>query len=60
MGHAESRSRRDISVFVAAGRRGRGMTGAEPTVFVIDDDRAVRSAIKNVLESVGLRAEIFA
>jgi FixJ family two-component response regulator len=36
------------------------MTGAEPTVFVIDDDRAVRSAIKNVLESVGLRAEIFA
>jgi FixJ family two-component response regulator len=32
----------------------------EPTVFVIDDDHAVRLAIKNVLESVGLRAEAFA
>jgi FixJ family two-component response regulator len=32
----------------------------EPTVFVIDDDKAVRLAIKNVLESVGLRAEAFA
>ena len=32
----------------------------EPTVFVIDDDKAVRLAIKNVLESVGLRAEPFA
>ena len=35
------------------------MTG-EPTVFVIDDDKAVRLAITNVLESVGLRAESFA
>jgi len=32
----------------------------ESTVFVIDDDEAVRLAIKNVLESVGLRAEAFA
>jgi FixJ family two-component response regulator len=32
----------------------------EPTVFVIDDDQAVRLAIKNVLESVGLRAQVFA
>jgi FixJ family two-component response regulator len=32
----------------------------EPIVFVIDDDKAVRIAIKNVLESVGLRAEAFA
>ena len=29
----------------------------EPVVFVIDDDKAVRSAIKNLLESVGLRVE---
>ena len=36
------------------------MTSAEPTVFVIDDDKAVRSAIKNLLESVGLRVETFA
>jgi FixJ family two-component response regulator len=32
----------------------------EPTVFVIDDDKAVRLAIKNVLESVGLGAQAFA
>lgn len=36
------------------------MTSSEPTVFVIDDDKAVRSATKNLLESVGLRAETFA
>jgi RNA polymerase sigma factor (sigma-70 family) len=36
------------------------MTAIEPTIFVIDDDRAVRSAIKNLLESVELHAEVFA
>src|SRR3979411_1843265 len=35
------------------------MTTTDPTVFVIDDDKAIRSAIKNLLESVGLRAEVF-
>ncbi len=35
------------------------MTTTEPTVFVIDDDKAIRSAIKNLLESVGLRVEAF-
>jgi FixJ family two-component response regulator len=32
----------------------------EPTVFVIDDEGAIRTAIKNLLESVGLRVETFA
>lgn len=36
------------------------MNAVEPTVFVIDDDKAIRAAIKNLLESVGLRAETFA
>ncbi len=36
------------------------MMGTEPTVFVIDDDKAVRSATQNLLESVGLRVETFA
>jgi FixJ family two-component response regulator len=36
------------------------MKSSEPTVFVIDDDKAVRSATKNLLESVGLLAETFA
>jgi FixJ family two-component response regulator len=31
-----------------------------PTVFVIDDDAAVREAIKDLLESVNLRSETFA
>ena len=35
------------------------MTTTDPTVFVIDDDKAIRSAIKNLLESTGLRAEVF-
>ena len=31
----------------------------EPVVFVIDDDASVRESLKNLLESVGLRAEVF-
>ena len=31
----------------------------EPFVFVIDDDASVRESLKNLLESVGLRAEVF-
>src|SRR4029077_460230 len=33
---------------------------AAPTVFVIDDDPLVRSAIHGMLKSVGLRSETFA
>ena len=33
---------------------------ATPTVFVIDDDSSVREAIRGMLKSVGLHAEIFA
>jgi FixJ family two-component response regulator len=32
---------------------------ALPTVFIIDDDRGMRQAIKDLVESVGLRAEAF-
>src|ERR1700740_503318 len=35
-------------------------SAAVPTVFVIDDDRGVRQAIHDLVESVGLRAESFA
>jgi FixJ family two-component response regulator len=31
-----------------------------PTVFIIDDDRGVRQAVQDLVESVGLRAEAFA
>src|SRR5246500_90090 len=30
-----------------------------PTVFVVDDDAAIRAAIQGLLKSVGLRSEIF-
>ncbi len=31
-----------------------------PTVFIIDDDRGMRNAVQDLVESVGLRAESFA
>ena len=31
-----------------------------PMVFIIDDDRSMRQAIQDLVESVGLRAEAFA
>ena len=35
-------------------------SAAVPTVFIIDDDRAMRQSIQDLVESVGLRAESFA
>jgi FixJ family two-component response regulator len=35
-------------------------SSAIPTVFIIDDDRGMRQAIQDLVESVGLRAEAFA
>src|SRR5579872_328552 len=35
-------------------------SAAVPTVFIVDDDRGVRQAIQDLVESVGLRAETFA
>jgi FixJ family two-component response regulator len=35
------------------------MADPEPIVFVVDDDAAARSAIRSMLQSVGLRVEMF-
>jgi FixJ family two-component response regulator len=35
------------------------VSAAESVVYVIDDDEAVRNALKDLLESVGLRSEIY-
>lgn len=32
----------------------------EPTIFIVDDDEDVREALSELLESVGLKAEVFA
>src|ERR1700741_1456115 len=34
-------------------------TASAPTVFIIDDDAAVRASIQDLLESLGLRSEAF-
>ena len=36
------------------------MSDAKPTVFVVDDDAALRESLKNLIRSVGLRVELFA
>jgi FixJ family two-component response regulator len=36
------------------------MKSAAPTVYIIDDDRGMRQAIQDLVESVGLRAQTFA
>ena len=35
-------------------------SAAVPTVFIVDDDRSMRQAIQDLVESVGLRAEAYA
>jgi FixJ family two-component response regulator len=35
------------------------MTEAKPIVFVVDDDAAVREALKSLIRSVGLQVELF-
>jgi len=35
-------------------------TADNPTVFIVDDDRSMRQAVQDLVESVGLRAESFA
>jgi len=34
-------------------------SAAIPTVFIVDDDRGLRQAIQDLVESVGLHAEAF-
>lgn len=36
------------------------MPESRPAIFVVDDDASVRDAISNLLESVGLEAQVFA
>jgi FixJ family two-component response regulator len=36
------------------------VSGTESTVFIIDDDEEIREALRSLLQSVGLRVELFA
>jgi FixJ family two-component response regulator len=60
VGHSKLTAGRDFPIHFADKRQKYFMKEAEPTVFVIDDDRSIREALKDLLESVGLRVETFA
>jgi len=60
VGHSQLTAGRNFSVHFADKRQKYFMKLAEPTVFVIDDDESIREALKDLLESVGLRVETFA
>src|SRR4029077_18006873 len=61
VGHRQSGGRRNFSFHSCRQSRGRRMkSAAVSTVFIIDDDRGMRQAIHDLVESVGLRAESFA
>ena len=59
LGDQQSRSRRVVSFHPANGR-GTGMSEPDAMVFVVDDDAQTRDALKNLMRSVGLHAEVFA
>src|SRR5262249_30719130 len=50
---------RDIPVHPSGGRHG-SRRMIEPTVFIVDDDEAVRDSIKELARSVGLAAKTYA
>jgi FixJ family two-component response regulator len=61
MGHRQSGDRCHFSFHSPVRDKGPCMkSGAVPTVYIVDDDRGVRQAIQDLVESVGLRAESFA
>ena len=61
MGNTKRASGRRSSVHAPRLKRQRIMevTQARPTVFVVDDNAAIREAIQSLVESIGLRAETF-
>jgi FixJ family two-component response regulator len=60
LGVAELAEGRSFSIHVAGWCREIAMTDADATVFVVDDDEAIREALKSLISSVGLDVETFA
>jgi FixJ family two-component response regulator len=60
MGDGKLAARRDLSIHVADRRRGSRMTDIDGVVFVVDDDASIRESLKDLIQSVGLRVEVFA
>jgi FixJ family two-component response regulator len=59
MGHAASFGRRNFSVHPSY-RLIKAMVDPASVVFVVDDDASIRDAVRSLLKSVGLKAEVFA
>jgi FixJ family two-component response regulator len=60
LGVAELPDGRSFSIYAARWRREIAMTDEGATVFVVDDDEAIREALKSLISSVGLHVETFA
>lgn len=60
MGEHRSSGGRDILFHDSERNQASTMNSADvPTVFIVDDDRSMRRAVQDLVESVGLRAESF-
>src|SRR5262245_58776694 len=54
----EESRRRDTELYFTCPGEG-GMKLSEDRVFVVEDDASMRTALKNLLRSVGLEAQLF-
>jgi FixJ family two-component response regulator len=59
LGVAELADGRNFSIHAAGWRQEIAMTDADATVFVVDDDEAIREALKSLISSVGLDVETY-
>ena len=59
MGHPERGRRDHLPLSPPGPASGRAVSGEEPVVFVVDDDRAIREATRSLLASAGFRVETF-
>src|SRR6267142_656461 len=60
MGHAQPRTRRNISVLPSSRIAPVKMTEKELFVFIVDDDSGVREALSSLIRSVGFGVQTFA
>src|SRR5262249_34368579 len=59
VGHAQHRSRSDLSVCPACVRWPGPMSAEEPVVFIVDDDQSLCEGLQRLLATVGLKAQTF-
>jgi len=60
VGNGQSRAGSNLLLYAAERNSGLSMTSLLGTVFIVEDDAGVRTAMHRLLKSVGLNAEVFA